>query len=139
MKFRFKGTIDDFIKNYSIQRDKFNRENRTRGFELVVYLRAGFIEIGVEKGKNGAGYWYKSPIVERNGYIELDGEILPDSDTKMRWYEWIIFVLILVVIAIPLLFACIFTKSLPFSTAKKRKKRLCAYLCDYLGCEEINE
>lgn len=139
MKFRFKGTIDEFVKKYSEARDSFNEENRTRGFELLVYLRGGFIEIAVEKGKNGIGYWFKAPVVEKDGYVELDGEILPDSDAKMRWYEWILLGLLVTALCVPLFLACIFTKSLPFSTKKKRKKRLCAYLCDYLGCEIANE
>lgn len=137
MKFRYNGTLDEFIKEYSVKRDKFNKENRVRGFELVVYLRAGFIEIGVENGKNGVGYWFKAPVVERDGYVELEGEILPDGDARMRWYEWGLLGLLCVILCIPLLLACLFTKSFPFSTQRGRENRLRAYLCEYLGCEEI--
>ena len=139
MKFRFNGSLDEFIKKYSEARDRFNKENPNKSFQLVVYLRGGSIEIGVEKGKAGAGYWFNSPIVEKDGCLELEGDILPDADTIMRWYEWIGFGIVFAIVCIPLLFACLFTKSTPFSSNKKREKRLRLYLCDYLGCEEISE
>lgn len=137
MKFRFNGTLDEFVKKYSEARDLFNKENPSKHFTLVAYLRAGNIEIGVEKGKNGGAYWFKSPVVEKDGYIELEGDILPDKDMKMRWYDWIVFSLVFILTCIPMLFACIFTKSTPFSTKRKREKRLQTYLCDYLGCTQI--
>lgn len=139
MKFRYNGTLDDFVKNYSDAKDRFNKENPSKHFSLVTYIRAGKIEIGVEKGKNGGSYWFISPLTEKDGYIELEGDIVPDADMKMRWYDWIIFGLVFVITLIPMLFACIFTRSTPFSSKKKRAKRLRTYLCKYLGCEEIKE
>lgn len=137
MKFRFNGSLDEFVKKYSEARDTFNKENRIRGFELVVYLRAGKIEIGIEKGKDGGSYWFCAPIVEGDGYIELEGEIKPDCDMRMRWYEWIGFGVVFAIVIIPLLIACLFTKSSPFSTKKSREKRLTTYMCKYLGCEKL--
>lgn len=139
MKFRFNGSLDDFIKNYSVAKERFNKDHPNKSFELVVYLRGGRIEIGVEKGKNGGCWWFNAPVVERDGYIELDGEISPDRDMKMRWYEWIGFGLLCVVLCVPMLLASLFTKSSPFSSKKQREDRLRAYLCEYLGCEEIKK
>lgn len=137
MKFKFKGTIDDFVKKYSEARDSYNREHPNKSFALSAYLRGGKIEIGVEKGKNGGGYWFIAPIVEDNGYIELEGDIFADADMRMRWYDWISFAFIFIITLIPMLIACVFTKSTPFSSKKKREARLKSYLCDYMGCELV--
>lgn len=138
MKFVFRGTIDEFVEKYSVARDNFNKENPSKSFALVAYLRAGYIEIGIEKGTTGGAYWFKAPVMEKDGCITLEGDILPDSDMRMRWYDWILFGLISVVTCIPMLLACIFTKSTPFGTKKKREARLTSYLCDYLGCERAD-
>lgn len=139
MKFRFQGTIDELTKKYSEARDRFNKDNPSKNFGLVAYLRAGSIEIGIEKGQNGGCYWFNAPIVEKDGYIELEGDILPDRDMKMRWYDWISVSLIFIITFIPMLFACIFTKSTPFGTKKKREMRLRKYMCEYLDCEETEQ
>lgn len=138
MKFKFNGSLDEFIKKYSEATKLFNKENKALGFELVVYLRAGKIEIGVDRGKDGfGGYWFISPVVEKDGDIEFESEIKPDRDMRMKWFDWVEFVFLSFLLAIPMLIACIFTKSLPFSTKKSREKRLTTYMCKYLGCEKI--
>lgn len=137
MKFRFCGDIDSFTKKYSEARDKFNKEHPSKSFPLVVYLRGGRLEVGIEKGQNGGSYWFNAPIVERNGYLELEAEIEADKDMRMRWYDWIGFSLLFIIVCIPMLIACLVTKSSPFGTKKKRIARLRSYMCEYLGCEEI--
>lgn len=137
MKFRFHGSIEDFTRKYSDARDEFNKNNPSRHFPLVVYLRAGKLEVGVEKGENGGSYWFCSPITVNDDFLEFEGEIKPDKDMKMRWYDWIGFGLLFIITCIPMAIACLITKSTPFGTKKKRIKRLRSYMCEYLGCEEI--
>ncbi len=136
MKFRFRGNVEDFTKKYSEAKDKFNKNNPSRHSPLVVYLRGGKIEVGVETSQN-CNYRYIAPITVYDDYLEFDGEISPDKDMKMRWYDWLGFSIIFIITCIPMAIACLITKSSPFGTKKKRIQRLRSYMCEYLGCEEL--
>ena len=137
MKFKFHGNTEDLTKRYKEARDAFNKENRSRSSALIAYLKKDSLEIGVDNTRGGIGYWFCPSIVEHDGYIELEGDIKPDKDARMRWYDWLGFSVLLIIACVPILVACLVTKSTPFGTKKKRIKRLRSYMCKYLGCEEI--
>ena len=136
MKFKFNGTIDDLKLKYSDARDKFNKTQKKSSLAISVFLRGNMLEVCVERAQSG-NYFFTAPIVERDGYLELEADIIPDRDMKMRWYDWVCFSLVFVVTLIPMLIACAFTKSSPFGTKKKRTQRLRSYMCEYLECEEL--
>ncbi len=136
MKFRFKGSIEDLTRSYADAKNDFNAKNPSKSSPLSVRLHDDKIEIDTETGASGV-YRFVAPLDIHEDYIDLEGEIVADRDMRMRWYDWIGLSIVFVITCIPMLIACLITKSSPFGTKKKREARLRSYMCEYLNCEII--
>lgn len=139
MKFKFKGTIEEFITKinnsvYGLNLDDLDVFNNQTKMEVRIYGKV--CKILLDKYKQNVEYYYVSTICEEDGYVIIDGEIKDCRQTKK---DKIMLILIFILFWPIVLIGWLLNEYTPFHAAKYRKNRLKKLMIKYMGCEEILE
>lgn len=140
MKFKFKGTIAEFIDSINTNIHKLNNDdldvfnNETK---IQVNISENICKVLLEKDNPiNTEYWYISTIVEDGNHVIIDGKIKDCLKTKKRK---ILSVLVYIFFWPIVIIGWLLNEYTPFNAIKYRRNRLKKLMIKYTGCEEVLE
>ena len=139
MKFKFNGTIEEFINKINNSVDELNLDdlgvlNNETKMEVRIYGKV--CKILLDKHEPNVEYHYVSKISEEDNYVIIDGKINDCRETKK---DKIMSILIYILFWPIILIGWLLNEYTPFHAAKYRKNRLKKLMIKYMECEEILE
>ena len=139
MKFKFNGTIEEFINKINNSVNELNLDdldifNNLTKMEVRFYGK--ICKILLDKYEPNEEFWYVSRISEENKHVIIDGKIKDCRQTKK---DKIMSILIYIFFWPIILIGWLLNEYTPFHAAKYRKNRLKKLMIKYMECEEIFE
>ena len=138
MKFKFKGTLAEFIDSINANIHKLNIDdldvfnNETK---MQVNISKNIFKVLLEKDNPiNTEYWYISTLVEEGNHIIIDGKIKDCLKTKKRK---ILLVLVYIFLWPIVIIGWLLNEYTPFNAIKYRRNRLRKLMIKYMGCEEV--
>ena len=138
MKFKFNGTMDQFINCLNKNVELLNNDDIDffKKYTKIEYkLSNDKCEILLEKDNTKkTEYWFVSTITEEAKSLIIDGKIKNRIESNKNR---ILTILIYIFLWPSVLIVWLLNEYTPFHAKKYRKSRLRKLMIDYIGCEEI--
>ena len=140
MKFKFKGTIAEFIDSINASIHNLNNDDldvSNNETKMQLNISGNIFKVLLEKDNPiNTEYWYIFTLVEEGNHIIIDGKIKDCLETKKRK---ILLVLVYVFLLPIVIIGWLLNEYTPFNAIKYRRNRLKKLMIKYMGCEEVLE